>query len=83
MVQSEYQSLEGTSCDDYGNDQNQGFFIENRTSAIAMHQSLFPNFGIQYDEFTSSDSDLHSHYTLEFSSGIGTAALSRLSFSRS
>jgi ABC-type multidrug transport system ATPase subunit len=66
LVQSEYQSLEGTSCDDNGNDQNQGFFIENRTSAIAMHQSLFPNFGIQYDEFTSSDSDLHLHYTLEF-----------------
>ena len=66
LVQSNYQDLEDTACDNRGNEQNQGFYIENRTAAIAMHQSLFPNFGVQYEQFTSSDSELHLHYTLEF-----------------
>jgi len=66
-VQSQYQDLDDTICEHSSvNDDGQGYLVENRSTAIAMHQSLFPSFGVEYDEFTATATDVHLHYMLEF-----------------
>ena len=66
FIRDNRKDIEDSICGRDVSDPNLGYLLENRTEAIEKRHQLFPSFGIEYDGFEASATDVSLHYMVEF-----------------